>query len=52
MKFKITSREGNTDLELSDGEYHVEMDVTIEKGEIKYMDNGVWTNGYKGTKKT
>ena len=47
-EFKIISRKGHVNLRLSDGEYHVKMDITIENGRIKYMDNGIWTKGYKG----
>lgn len=49
-KFKIISREGKVDMELSDGQYHVDADIIIKDGQIKYIDNGIWTKGYKGKK--
>jgi hypothetical protein len=41
--YTIINRNGETDIEIADGKYHVVADITIEDGVIKYIDDGVWT---------
>ena len=43
MNMKITKRNGNTDVEVPDGRYNVNAIITVEKGVIKYIDDGTWT---------
>lgn len=41
-KFKIMKRSGELDVEIEDGRYKFEGDITLENGKIKYIDNGNW----------
>lgn len=38
----IRSRNGEIDVIIPDGKYNVNAEIIIEKGKIKYIDNGKW----------
>ncbi len=43
MSLKIVKRNGEVGLELADGVYHFEGDITIGEKGIEFIDNGVWS---------